>query len=194
MKLLKNKKNILKLIIFIFMLFLFIYLGTKDYNTEVSDNVKFASSYKDISKNNIYRYTTSPEILDILNNSSGVLFLGFPSNIWSHYYADYLNEMGILNNLEVIYYYDFLKDRNLNNNTYQNIVNKLKPYLISNDLGNFDLSAPIVIIVKNGNIIYFNNEITNLVGEITPEDYFTDTQKNLLKAEFDIAIKKYMEV
>lgn len=173
------------------MVYLFAYLGTKEYQTEVTDNVRFSTEYKDISKNNVFVYVNENQALEILNGKSGILFMGFPGNIWSHYYAEYLNEMAIKNNIEEIYYYNFRKDRNLNNNTYTNIVNKLKEYLSFDDVGNIDLNAPTIVIVKNGEILYFDDEVTHLKGEIRPEDYFTDYRQNLIKANFNEAIKSF---
>lgn len=191
MKFFKNKRNVIKLILFCVMIYLFAYLGTKEYQTDVVDNIRFSSEYKDISKNNVFVYLNENKVLEILNGKSGILFMGFPSNIWSHYYAEYLNEVAINNHIEEIYYYDFRKDRNLNNNTYTNIVNKLKEYLTFDDIGNMDLSAPTIVIVKNGEILYFDDEITYIKGEIRPEDYFTDYRKNLVKTNFDLAIKSF---
>ncbi len=191
MKFLKNKKNIVKLLLFCIMLYLFSYLGTKNYQTEVTDNVRFSTEYKDISKNNVFVYVNESKVLDLLNGKSGILFMAFPSNIWSHYYAEYLNDVAINNGIEEIYYYNFKKARNLNNNSYMTIVNKFKEYLSFDDTGNMDLKAPTVAIIKNGNIIYYDDEIINLKGEVQPEDYFTDYRKNLIKTNFDLAIKSF---
>ena len=188
MKKLKKSKNIIKLILFVGMLYLFIYLGTKDYHLDVADNIRFASEYKDISKNNLYKYINENEALELLNGKTGILFLGFSSNIWSHYYADYLNEMASFHNLKEIYYYDFYKDRQLNNKTYQKIVQKLDSYLISSDTNKKELSAPTVVMIKNGEIVYFDNEILYLTGDVKPEEYFTDYRKNLIRMNFDKAI------
>ena len=185
----KNKKNVIKMILFVIMIYLFACLGTREYKIDVADNIRFANEYKDISKNNLYVYVNENKVFDILNGKTGIIFMGFSSNIWSHYYADYLNEVAINNQVQEIYYYDFYRDRNLNNSTYNNIVNKLKEYLTFDDSGNTNLSAPTIVIVKNGEILYFDNEISGLKGEIKPEDYFTDYRKNLLKSNMDSAIK-----
>lgn len=188
---LKNKKNMIKFVLFCIMIYLFAYLGTKDYQLDVTDNVRFSNEYKDISKNNLFVYANENKVLEILNGKSGILFMGFPSNIWSHYYAEYLNEVSIQNNVEEIYYYNFLKDRNLNNKTYNAIVSRLKEYLTFDDLGNIDLSAPTIVVVKNGEVLYFENEITEIKGEIRPEDYFTEERKNLIKENLDRAIMAF---
>lgn len=191
----KNKmiRKIISFFLFIVMLWLFIYLGTKDYSIAVTDNVTFANEYKDISKNNLFVYAKEYEILDILNGKSGIIFMGFPSNIWSHYYADYLNEICKLNAIDKIYYYDFKKDREINNREYLSIVNKLADYLYVSDTLNMDLFAPTILIVKNGEILYFDDSIRELKGKHTPEEYFTDYRKNMLMAAIDNALKEYLE-
>ena len=190
MKKKKLIKKVISLLCLIIMTYLFIYFGTQDYSVKIKDNVKFSNEYKDISKNNIFYYAKEHEILDVLNNGSGVIFMGFSSNIWSHYYADYLNEMSIINDIDKIYYYDFKKDRSMDNQTYLNIVKKLNDYLVSNDLGEKDVSAPTIVIVKGGKIIYFENEVSTVTGSISPEEYFTDYKKNLLMASIDNALKE----
>lgn len=190
---LKNKKSSIQFLIFCIMIYLFAILGTKEYQVEVEDNIRFATEYKDITKNNLYVYTNEQQILEIINGKSGVIFMAFPSNIWSHYYADYLNEVAINNKLEKIYYYDFLKDRKLNNKTYNQIVTKLQNYLVSDDLGNMDLVAPTVIVVKNGKVLYFDEEIQFLKGGTKPQDYFTEERKNVVKEKFDFAIKELVK-
>lgn len=193
MKKKKLIKRILQAISFVIMIWLFIYFGTKDYKNEVKDNVKFAMEYKDISKNNVFKYSTDREILECLNGQSCILFMGFAGNIWSHYYAEYLNEAAMLNNIDTINYYDFKKDRELKNSTYTRVIKKLSAYLKTNDMGNQNLSAPTVVFVKNGNIIDFNNETSEIIGDVDPIDYFTDYQRNLLIATFDNAMKEYLE-
>ncbi len=187
-KLKNNKKSIVKLVLFVVMLYLFAYLGTKDYHTDIADNVRFATEYKDISKNNLYKYVNESEALELLNGKTGILFMGFSSNIWSHYYAEYLNEMASLHHVEEIYYYDFYKDRELNNKTYKSIVTKLSAYLPFSDTKEQKVSAPTIVIVKEGNVLYFNNEVGTLVGDVNPEDYFTDYRKNLIKMDIDRAL------
>lgn len=190
MKKKKLVKKIISLICLIVMTYLFIYFGSKDYVVKITDNVKFSNEYKDISKNNIFSYTKEHEILDLLNNGSGVIFMGFSSNIWSHYYADYLNEIAIINDIEKIHYYDFKKDRSIDKQTYINIVEKLSPYLTANDLGEMDISAPTIVIVKNGKIIYFDDEVNTIKGNVTPEEYFNDYKKNLFMVSLDNALKE----
>ncbi len=186
-------KNIIKFILFVVMIYFFVILGTKDYTTKISDNVRFSNDYKDITKDNIYKYVGEHEVLDLLNNKSGILFFGFPGNIWSHYYADYLNEVAIFNGIKEIYYYDFKKDRSLNNVTYNRIVEYLKDYLRVDDAGNTDIVAPTIVMVRNGNVIYFDDDVAFLKGNQLPEVYFNEATKKSVKERFAIGIKEYLK-
>lgn len=192
MKKKKMIKNMISLILFIVMLYLFIHFGTKNYQVKVADNVRFANEYKEVSKNNVFVYATSPEILEILNGKSGIILMGFSSNPWSHYYAEYLNEVVIANHIDKIYYYDFKADREFKTNTYLNIVSKLEDHLYKTDTGNKNLVAPSILIVKNGKILYYDDEISGIKGNITPEEFFTDYKKNLIKANISNVLNEYL--
>lgn len=189
----KKMKRVIQFFLFVVMLYFFIILGTKDFQTKITDNVRFSNDYKDISKNNVYQYIGEYEVLDLFKGKSGIVFFGFPANIWSHYYADYLNEVALWNGIDTIYYYNFKRDRSMNNKAYTYIVNYLKDYLVTEDIGTIDIKAPSVVILKDGKITYFNNEITFLKGMVTPEEYFTDEKKLQLKSSFDQAIKDYLK-
>ena len=47
-------------------------------STNVSDAAKFKSEYPRVAANNRFVYASDKEILDIFDNGSGVIFLGFP--------------------------------------------------------------------------------------------------------------------
>lgn len=188
----KKMKSVIQFLIFGIMIYFFIILGTKDYQTKVEDNVRFSNDYKDISRNNLFKYIGEHEVLDLFNGKSAILFMGFPSNIWSHYYADYLNEIAILNSIDTIYYYDFKRDRSMNNKTYNTIVTHLKEYLVMDDSGNMDIKAPTLVLLKNGQVVYYDDALAYLKGDIAPEDYFNETQKQRMKADLDRVIKEYL--
>ena len=186
-------KSIVQFFVFVIMIYFFIVLGTKDYKTKLADNIRFSNDYKDISKNNIFKYVGEYEVLDLFNGKSAVLFMGFPSNIWSHYYADYLNEIAILNEIETIYYYDFKRDRSMNNQAYNTITNYLKDYLVIDDSGNMDIKAPTFVVLKQGKIVYYDDTLAYLKGDIAPEDYFSENKKQQTKFNLDKVIKEYLK-
>ncbi len=188
----KKLKNIISFLAFIVMIYLFILFGSKDYHVTVEDNVRFSNEYNSVSKNNVFVYTKAQEVLDFFNGKSGIVFMGFSSNEWCSYYAKMLNDIALEYNIDKIYYYDFKADRNINNANYQNIVSKLSAYLYKDDEGHVDLTAPSIMIIKNGEILYFDNEISNIRGEVTPEKYFTDYKENLFITNITSVLEEYL--
>ncbi len=198
MKINKKKMPLLQKIFyiasFIFLICSFIYLGTKDFNlpqTKLTDNEAFAMEYG-ISKNNSFTYKTSKEIIDILKQGSGIILLSYPENKWSKNIAETLNSVGNENNIKEIYYYNFKKDKSNNNRFYVEITEFLKSYLPVIDMESIELRAPTVIMVKNGKILYYNDETSIVRGKETIEKYWTNERILNKKEEFQNAIKDFM--
>ena len=186
-------KKFISGIIFVILIIGFIVLGRKEYRTaETTDNVLFSAEYQEIDENNIFTYTNAPKVLSTLRNGSGIIFFGFKSNIWAGYYANILNSAAMDLGLTEIYYYDFLEDRKNNNGTYQSIVELLNDYVVVLDDGTKNLYSPSIVIVKNGEIIAFNNDTAFMNGNINPEDYWTEEQIYLEKIKLSNLISKYI--
>ena len=83
----KYSRIIIYCLLFAILIGMFIYLGKKDFSdtTKQSDNVKFASEYS-INKDNPFVYSYGSEVVDIIKNKSGIIYLGFSSNDWCKYY------------------------------------------------------------------------------------------------------------
>lgn len=194
-KLFRNKFQMVSyLIIFMMCIVLFIVIGKTDFRKNIdSDSKIFSSLYNLVENDNLFKFSDATEVLNILNGRSGVILLGFPSNIWTNYYAKIINDVSKEFNIDKIYYYDFLKDRSESNGTYETIVNKLDVYVTVDDEGTKNLRAPTVIIVKNGEVIGYFDDTSTLKGTITPEIYYTEYQKNITYEGFKTALVEYMK-
>lgn len=160
---------------FLFLLYAFMYLGTKNFNApkqKLSDSESFAKEYG-ISKDNLFAYQSAKEIQEIMNTGSGIIFFAFPENEWSASYANILNIAGKEANMKTIYYYNFKNDRSLNNHYYNNIVSKLEAYLPVMDTHVYNLCAPSMILVKNGAVLYYDDETSYMRGNITVNNYWS---------------------
>ena len=179
----------------IFMFVAFIYLGTKDYNVPVKDFNDQENSTKDfgITNENIYDYKTASEILEIMNTGTGVIFFAFPENVWSHTYASLLNDVAKYYGLNEIYYYNFFNDRIMNNSYYENIVKKLNAYLPVLDNGTRNIYAPSMIMVKNGEIIAYDDETSILHGDVTVDDYWTYERQENKRVQLGVYFEKFLE-
>ena len=179
----------------IFMFVAFIYLGTKDYNVPVKDFNDQENFTKDfgITNENIYDYKTASEILEIMNTGTGVIFFAFPENVWSHTYACLLNDVAKYYGLNEIYYYNFFNDRIMNNSYYENIVKKLNAYLPVLDNGTRNIYAPSMIMVKNGEIIAYDDETSILHGDVTVDDYWTYERQENKRVQLGVYFEKFLE-
>ena len=187
-------QKVFYVISFIFLFAAFIYLGTKNYNAPIrklSDQESFTQEYG-ITSDNIYAYKTSQEVLELLNTGSGIIFFAFPENEWSHVYADLLNEVGKSYGIDEIWYYNFYKDRNNDNYYYNNIVRILNAYVPVIDTGEKDLYAPSFVIVREGEIIGYDDETSIVSGDVTVDDYWTMEKQQKKKVELGVLFQKYL--
>lgn len=189
----KKVKMVLQGILFILIIIAFIYIGTREFNTkEVIDNEKFDSEYSNVSKDNVFVYVNAQDVYTKLNSQNAIIFMGFPSNKWSGYYANILNEAAKISGIKEIYYYDFLEDRQNKNATYQSIVLKLSNYVSTLDDGTQNIYAPTLIIIKNGKIIAFDNETAINIGNINPDDYWNEFRTGMKLNNFRTMFQEYL--
>ena len=191
----KSLKRVIQGILFILIIAGFIFIGTRDFTKEiVIDNEKFDLEYSNVSKDNVFVYANAQDVYTRFKNGNAVVFMGFPTNKWSGYYANILNtaakEMGI----KEILYYDFKKDREEKNATYQSIVLKLSNFTYTNDKGVQNIYAPTMFIIKSGNVIYFDNETAIMKGNINPHDYWNDSNKEMQLNKFRLMFQDYLRV
>ncbi len=191
-----NKKVVytIKGILFIIIIIAFIFIGTRDFSKkEVLDNEKFDKEYQNVNKDNVFRYVNSNEVYAKLKSGSAIIFMGYPTNNWSGYYANILNDAAKVSGIKEVLYYDFYNDRKNKNATYQSIVLKLNQYITVLDDGTQNIYAPMLVVVKNGKIIYVDDETALNKGNKKPEEYWNITNKELKKNEFKIMFKNYLE-
>ena len=141
----------------------------------IDDNYnKFSSEYTLLNKDNIYTYSSIDKILNILDNGTGVIFLCTPESEWCQHYALYLNDELKNNGIDEINYLNIKDYRELNTTKYQKLVDYLSNYIYVDDLGNSKIFMPDVTFVKNGNIVFHNNETSLVASDQTTADYWTE--------------------
>lgn len=190
----KSTKRIIDGILFVAIIIGFIIVGTRDFSDKVEvDNEKFDHDYSNVSSDNVFVYASGQEVLTALRGGSAVIFMGYPQNKWSGYYANILNETAKEEGITKILYYDFYEDRNNKSGTYQSIVLKLSNYLPTLDSGIQNIYAPTLVIVKNGEIIAFDNETAVTIGILNPEVYWNGYQMGLKKNIFKTMFGEYLK-
>ena len=180
-----------KILLVIPILLTLILIGCKK---EETDAEKFAKEYTKVTEYNYFVYRESDEIVKILENGTGVVYLGFPECKWCQAYVPILNEVADIEGLEKIYYYDILEARKNNTSDYQKMVEILSDYLQYDDEGNKRIYVPAVIFVSKGEIIGFDDETSlDTKGYDEPDDYWTEEEISDLKLKLTDSMTKILD-
>ena len=134
---------------------------------------KFASEYTLVDEDNVFEYKSIDEVLNILENGSGIVFLCTPDSQWCQHYALYLNEVLKENKIEKCYYLNIMDDRNLNTIKYQKVLTILEPYIYKDDMGAAKIYMPDLTFVKNGVIIGHDNNTSLVASDAEASSYWT---------------------
>lgn len=184
-----SKKNVYIIFGIIAVLILIISLSFLFKKDKMSDAERFAKEY-DFTVNNVFVYRNLDEINKILENGTGVVYLGFPECPWCRGYIPYLNEVAINEHLDKIYYFNILNDRKNNTSGYKKTVQLLNDYLKYDNEGNKRIYVPAVIAVNNGKIVGFDDESSlDTKGYETPEEYWKNEDLDGLKKRLSDMIK-----
>ena len=147
---------------------------------------KFSSEYTLVEQNNIYKYITIDEAIDILSNKTGIVFFCTPESQWCQNYAVYLNEALKEAKVNEINYLNIKDYRELNTVKYEKLVELLSNYIYQDDIGNKKIFMPDLTFVKDGVIIAHDNETSLVQSDVKVEDYWDN---NSIK-EFKEKIKE----
>lgn len=196
----KNKKRYLISIILLILIVatLFFIFNNKKSNEE-NDNKVFASEYG-ITEDNVYVYRTLEEINKILENGTGLVYLGFPECPWCRGYVPIINEVAKEQGLDKIYYFNIKKDREDNSKLYQKTVELLSDNLRYDNEGNRRIYAPSLIAVKNGKVVmfddtrYWNNKEYDSAEDFWNNEDLTSMKEKLVKMINEVKEKSYCEV
>lgn len=182
-----------KLLLIIPIICAFLLVGCNKEEKE-TDAQKFAQEYTSVTDNNYFVYRNSEEIIKILENGTGVVYLGFPECPWCQAYVPMLNEIADIEGLEKIYYYNVLEARKNNTEDYQKMVELLSDYLQYDDEGNKRIYVPAVIFVVKGEIVGFDDETSyDTKGFEMPEDYWNDEEVLDLKKRLTDSMNKVID-
>lgn len=153
-----------------------------DDSKALSDSEKFKNEYSEVSDNNVFVYRSIDEIINILKNGTGVVYLGFPECKWCQSYVDILDEVANEIEIDKIYYCDILEDRENNSDSYQELVAVLEDELQYDEEGNKRIYVPHVSFVIEGEIIGSDYETSkDTLGLDDPNEYWSDDRIASLK-------------
>lgn len=150
--------------------------------TPTADAIKFKGEYEKVEEDNVFVYRSIEDIIKILENGKGIVYLGFPECPWCQAYVPYLNDVAKEVGISKIYYYNILNDRKEETDNYKKILELLGEYVEYDSEGNKRIYAPTVIFVDDGKIVGMDSETAkDTKGFKNPEDYWTEEEVKDLK-------------
>lgn len=170
----KMTKNFIYLVLFAFLIWCFVYLGKKDFSNTITDAERFSKEYTTIDTDNPFVYVNSNRVLNILNNETGIILVGFSSNAWMQEYVRELYPILKENNITKVYYYDVIEDRTKKTKNFRQIEDLLSKYLKITDMGSEYLFTPALIFVKDGKIINYDDETSLVSFDMRPDTYWNE--------------------
>lgn len=170
----KMTRNFIYLVLFAFLIWCFVYLGKKDFSNTITDAERFSKEYTAIDTDNPFVYVNSNRVLNILNNETGIILVGFSSNAWMQEYVRELYPILKENNITKVYYYDVIEDRTKKTKNFRQIEDLLSKYLKITDMGSEYLFTPALIFVKDGKIINYDDETSLVSFDMRPDTYWNE--------------------
>lgn len=149
--------------IFVILLCIMFISGCKDKNDDSKDSYRFKEEYSaiGIEEYNNIKYSDIDEVLDIIDNSSGVIYFGSGDNDLCLISVPILFNASDNTNLERIYY---VSTNNIDKEF--SIKDKEGNVIISND----NLNIPLVLFVYSGDIVSYH------IGTIDDKVDLTDEE------------------
>lgn len=196
-KLFKNKlQMIIYILLMIIILILFIVIGKHDFNKNISTEAEqFNQIFTNVPKENVFKFSNAQEVNNIINSkkSKGIILFGFKANNWTSYYAQYIDEIAKEMDINEVLYYDFESDRKDKNGTYETIVNSLSVYTKYTDYNTSEIYAPTLLVVKNGEILLYDDSTAVRSGNYTPDIYWQDYQIEDFKSTLRLVFAEYLK-
>ena len=196
-KLFKNKlQMIIYILLMIIIIILFIVIGKHDFNKNISTEAEqFNQIFTNVPKENVFKFSNAQEVNNIINSkkSKGIILFGFKANNWTSYYAEYIDEVAKEMDINEVLYYDFESDRKDKNGTYETIVNSLSVYTKYTDYNTSEIYAPTLLVVKNGEILLYDDSTAVRSGNYTPDIYWQDYQIEDFKSTLRLVFAEYLK-
>lgn len=147
-----------------------------------NDSKRFDKEYS-VGEDNAFVYKNAKEVVDILKNGTGIVYMGFPECKWCQAYVKILNDTAKEKGISKIYYLNIKEDREKNTKEYQEIVELLRGKLAYTDEGKERVYVPYVAFVTNGKVIDYDSETSVVEDDITPDQYWNKEQVERLQVK-----------
>ncbi len=190
-------RKIIYFILFALVIFCFIKISNKYAENSVEEIIKFSDYYE--NENNDYiKVINGNETIRKIKKGKQIIFIGDSDSKWSKAYAKELNRLlnnlgreGIITKDDEIYYYDLAQDKEQKNSKYYDLRTILKGALVTTDTSENNLLSPVLYIVDEGEVKYYNIATVAMKNVDSIEDYWTEERELMFDEEITTAIIKY---
>lgn len=160
-----------------------------------TDASRFSDQYSLVESDNVFVFKTAEETKKILENGTGVVFLGFPECPWCQAYAKLLNDIAKEKGIKEVYYYNIHDDRENETDAYKKFVEILSDYLQYDNVGEKRIYVPNTTFVVEGEIVGNDWETSKDTLELKdPEDYWTEERVEAWKEKVGAFMDKIVAV
>lgn len=167
-----------KILIFLIISLLFLSGCSVKKVKELTDSEKFANEFQ-VSEKNPFKYANYNDVINT-TNSTGIIFMADPDNEGCIKAAKIITKIANKNNIEEIQYYN--PDKIKNKKRYKKLVKYFKEYLIKNEEEEYTLNTPILVSIKDGNIIGYSNYFS--IENQLSEDKLTKKKLKIIEKEY----------
>ena len=95
----------------------------------ITDAERFFKEYNQVPVDNVFKYVTAKEAIELFKAENAVVFFGFKDCKWCQSYAPLLDEFAKANKIDTIYYCDIKEDRAKNTEEYVELIKLLEDFL-----------------------------------------------------------------
>lgn len=159
----------------------------------ISDSEKFHTEYTSVSVENVFKYVTAKEAIELFKSEQAIIFIGFKECKWCQSYVPILNEVMLRNDVDVVYYLNIKEDRENRTAEYNELVSMLSDYLYEDANSNKRIYVPDVYFVSEGKVVGHNNDTCIIEGADTEEYYTERAREDLINKLTELAKKVYPE-
>ncbi len=156
-----------------------------------TDAIKFNKEYHLGDDKNVYKYAIYDNVMDTIENGTGIIYLGFPSCALCKEITPLLNEVAKKKGIDEILYYNFKDIRENNTEEYVKLTNILYDYIKEDEQEDKKIKAPTIIFVNKGSIIgVYVGSLSSDFEEVLPDEEKAKLKSNLSSLFDKLLIEK----
>lgn len=157
---------------------------------DLTDAEKFSTEYT-ISKSNPFIYLSSDELIDILQNGTGIIFFGNSDSEMSISSCQLLEKVLEEKKIEKVYYFNPVKIKEEQSDDYKRIISIFEEYLEADDDDDLYLMLPSICLVSDGKVVSYSSDL--VIKDDIDDATLIEKQKEKIENIYLELIDKYIE-